>query len=324
MNRPRVAIIDDRFDAYREEEKLLTAAGSEYRIFSLAPGDPLPDWVEEADGIVVNLYPLDRQRIYSLKRCRGIARYGVGYDTVDASAAAERGITTAIVPDYLDDEVATHAAALLLSCARDITYRDRQVREGRWNVDVGKPLHRLAGSTLGIIGYGVIGAKLWERLRPFRFRELLIYDPTLREEEERESGGRKVPLKTLLARSDYVSLHCPLNEATYQMIDASALSLMKPTAALVNTARGGIVDESALLAALEAGKLRVAALDVYEREPLPEESGLKRCERVILSDHAAYYSEESLSTLKRRATENILDILGGRKPNVAVAGPLAD
>lgn len=319
----RVAILDTRFDTYLEEERVLGEAGAEFEVFKLKGGEELPEGVRDADGIIVNLYPLGREGIETLTRCRGIARYGVGYDTVDAVAAAERGITTAIVPDYLDDEVATHAAALLLDCARDMSYRDRAVRRGRWNVDAGKPLHRLSGSTLGIIGYGTIGSKLWERMRGFNFRELLIYDPTLTAEEERSSGGRKVALEELLAEADYVSINCPLKEETYHLIGKEALSVMKPTAALINTARGGIVDEGALYDALEAGSLRRAALDVYETEPLPEESPLRRCEAVVLSDHAAYYSEEALSTLKRRAAENIVAILRGERPRVAVAGPLA-
>lgn len=323
MMKPRIGVIDRRYDAYEEELRLFQGIEAEVRFFRLSPEDPLPSWLEEAEGILVNLYPLPAERLRRLRRCRAISRYGIGYDTVDVAAAAELGISTAVVPDYIDDEVASHTAALLLAAARNIVGKDRAVRQGRWDTNGDAPLYRIAGSVLGIIGYGTNGRRIHQVLAGFGFRETVVYDPYVATSAVEAAGGRRVSFEELLALSDYVTINTPRTDETNRMINAEALSLMKPTAVLVNTARGGIVDENALADALRNGRLRAAGLDVYEEEPPKAESPLRNLDNLVLSDHSAFYSVESLSTLKRRAAENLLALLDGELPERVVAGPLS-
>jgi len=270
----------------------------------------------DADGIITQYGAFTRRVLQALRRCRVIARYGVGVDTIDLAAATERGIIVAFVPDYGTDEVSNHAAALILALHRRVLPLDREVRTGHWDFRVGAPIQRLTKHTLGIIGLGRIGTALATKLRPFGLT-ILATDPY---RADWPAWVRRVPLEDLLQASDIVSLHCPLTAETRHLIDASALRKMKPTAILVNTARGGVVDTEAVLQALRERWIAGAALDVQEAEPMPATHPLAGLDNVILTPHAAWYSEDSVVECKRKTALAVRRVLEGQIP-AAVANP---
>ncbi len=302
-----------------EEEAVFAAAGLSWSKIVARTEDDFLTLCREADGLLVQYGQVSRRVIEGLPRLRLLVRYGVGVDGVDVEAATERGIPVVNVPDYGTDEVANHAVALLLALARKIAQLDRQTRAGRWSVFESQPIHRLAGRTVGIVGCGRIGSRVARKLAGFDAR-LVGCDPYI---TEFPPGVSPVRLDRLLAESDYVTLHCPLTAETRHLIDAAALARMKPTAVLVNTARGGIVDTAALTEALQARRLGGAGLDVTEPEPLDPASPLLRMDHVIVTPHAAWYSEEGRSDLKRRVAEEAVRVLLRGEPPLHCVNPEA-
>lgn len=244
---------------------------------------------------------------------RHIARYGVGVDNIDIQAATERGVLVTNVPDYCVDEVSDQALALLLDLARRTTQLDRSMRAGQWAPQAAGPIHRLRGRVLGIIGLGRIGAAAAAKGAAFGFN-VIAYDPYLTHQEALSRGARLVELPALLAESDFISIHAPLTPETHHLMNATTLARMKPTAYLVNTARGPLVDNDTLVAALKAGHLAGAGLDVQEGEPLPIDHPLFNLDNVILAPHAAFYSEESLVDLQTRVAEEVVRVVAGNPP----------
>ena len=293
-----------------EEEAVFGEAGVRFGQVVARTEDDLLRRGGGADALLIQYGQVSRRVIQGLPRLRFLVRYGVGVDGIDVAAATERGIPVANVPDYGTDEVANHAVALLLALARKISRLDRQTRAGRWNVFEVQPVHRLAGRTVGIVGCGRIGSRVARKLGGFDVR-LLAHDPYI---SGFPPGVTPARLEHLLAESDYVTLHCPLTAETRHLIDAAALARMKPGAVLINTARGGIVDTEALIAALEGGRLAGVGLDVTEQEPLDPGSPLLRLEQVIVTPHAAWYSEEGRSDLKRRVAEEVVRVLVRGEP----------
>jgi D-3-phosphoglycerate dehydrogenase len=268
----------------------------------------------EADGLLIQYGDLSRRVFEGLPRVRVVVRYGVGVDGIDVAAATDHGVPVVNVPDYGTDEVANHAVALLLALARKITRLDRQTRSGGWDVFRIGPVTRLAGQTVGIVGCGRIGSAVARKLGGFDVR-LLGCDPYV---DAFPPGVQPVAFERLLAESDFVTIHCPLTDETRHVFDAESLAGMRPSAVLINTARGGIVDTAALLEALQQGLLAGAGLDVLEQEPLDPASPLLRMEQVIVTPHAAWYSEEGRSDLKRRAAEEAVRVLRGERPRHCV------
>jgi len=293
-----------------EEEAVFRSAGVRFAQVVARSEDDFLRLCGEAEALLLQYGAVTRRVIAGLPRLRLLVRYGVGVDGVDLDAATDHGIPVANVPDYGTDEVANHAVALLLALARRLPELDRQTRAGGWDVFAVQPIHRLAGQTVGIIGCGRIGSRVARKLAGFDVR-LLGHDPYV---AEVPPGVTPVGLDRLLAESDYVTVHCPLNAETRHLIDAAALARMKPSAVLVNTARGGIVDTAALAAALERGRLGGAGLDVTEQEPLDPRSPLLRMDRVVVTPHAAWYSEEGRSDLKRRVAEEAVRVLVRGEP----------
>ena len=310
----RVIVTDDRYGVYREEEEVLRPLGAELVVMNLENEEEARAALKEADGILVNLFTLSAPVIMSLKKCRVISRYGVGYDNVDVRAATRAGIWVARVPDYAFEDVSDHAAALLLACERKLTHRDRRLRGGGWNLGEEQPSHRVRGKTLGFVGFGGIARVLHRKLSGFGLAGVLVYDPFLDPEQIRQAGADPVELGRLLAESDYISIHAPLSEETRGLIGKEELALMKSSAILINTARGPLVDEAALTEALREGRLHYAGLDVFQNEPLPADSPLLQLDNVILSDHAGWYSVESMAELKTKAARNIAAVLEGGEP----------
>jgi D-3-phosphoglycerate dehydrogenase len=270
----------------------------------------------DADGIITQYGRFSRRVLKALRRCKVICRYGVGVDSVDLAAATECGIIVAFVPDYCTDEVSNHAAALILALHRHLFALDRGAKDGNWNFRLAVPTARLTEQIVGLVGLGRIGGMLAAKLRGFGVT-LQATDPYLRDWPD---WVRRVSLDELLATSDIVSLHCPLTNETRHLIDAAALRKMKPSAYLVNTARGGVVDPEAILQALREKWIAGAALDVQEVEPMPGGHPLAGLDNVILTPHAGWYSEGSITELKRKVAISVRRALEGQIP-AAVANP---
>lgn len=273
---------------------------------------------------LLNTYagPITAEAMAKMPRCKIIARYGIGVDTIDLKAATEAGIIVTNNPTYCIEEVAEHTMALLLSAARKIAFYDRQVRAGQWAVPPGKPMFRLSGSTLGLVGFGNIARQVAVRAAAFGMN-VLFADPFIKQGQFKEPGTQ-VELDELLQRADYVSLHPPLTPDTRRMMNDAAFGKMKPTAVLVNCARGPVVDTDALVRALDAKKIAGAALDTTDPEPLPNPHPLRDRENVIINPHAAWYSEQAMVGLQAGAPNEVKRVLSGQWPinvvNPAVKG----
>lgn len=246
---------------------------------------------------------------------RLVVRYGVGVDNIDVEAARAARIAVANVPDYgTEHEVADHAVALYLAVARRIVQRDSAVRAGAWELGQAAlvPGHR--GATLGLVGFGRIGRATWRRFRALGFGRALVHDPALDAATALQAGVTVTDLDRLCAEADAISLHVPLTPETRHMIDARRIALMRRTAVVVNVARGGIVDEAALAAALNDGRLFGAGIDVFETEPPPPGHPLRHTPNTVLTDHAGWYSEQSVRALQDGAAAEVVRVLGGGMP----------
>lgn len=320
MNRPRIVITDNLFPRCDEEREVFPESDWELIVLESPSRETLEEACRTARAILVNMTQIDRNFIDGLENCAIISRYGVGYDNVDVPAATEKGIWVGTVPDYCYQEVAEHTTALLMALSRDILGRDRAVRNGQWRLKPMPKLYPLRGSTLGILGYGRTGHAFHHQIRGFGFGRILLHSRNLKE-GDLIGGAEAVSFDRIIAESDYLSLHIPLDENTYHLINVSVLSKMKKGARLINTARGGIVDESALYDALVSGRLGGAAVDVLEREPPCRNNRLFELENMIFTDHDAYYSENSIAALKRKTAQNALACLIDGKPHHAVNAP---
>jgi D-3-phosphoglycerate dehydrogenase len=268
------------------------------------------------------LAPINAEVMARMPKCKIIARYGIGVDTIDLEAATKAGIIVTNNPTYCIEEVAEHTMALLLACARKVAFYDRLVRDGRWEVPPGKPMHRMVGRTLGLVGFGNIARQVAVRAAAFGLR-VLFTDPNVKQEQF-DVPGTKVELAQLLRESDFVSLHPPLMPQTRKMINDETLAQMKPSAFLINCARGPIVDTDALVRALDAKKIAGCALDTIDPEPLPNPHPLRGRDNVVIAPHAAWYSEEALVGLQAGAPSEVRRVLSGQWPvnvvNPAVRG----
>ncbi|MDR7426193.1 MAG: C-terminal binding protein [Armatimonadota bacterium] len=317
MGRWMVLVTDYVFPSLEVERAVLRAAGAELVAMQAGSEAELAEAVGNADGLLVCYAPVTRRVIERAQRCRVIARYGIGVDNVDVDAATERGIVVTNVPDYCIEEVSDHALALLLACARKVAFLDRGVRAGRWEARDAVPIRRLRGQVLGLVGFGKIPRLLAAKARALGLT-VLAYDPYLDAATCEAYGARQVELGELLARADFVSVHAPLTPQTRGLIGEAELRRMKPTAYLINTARGPIVHEAALLQALQEGWIAGAALDVLESEPPPAGHPLLQAPQVVLTPHVAFYSEESLQELQRKAAEEVARVLTGQPPRYPV------
>jgi D-3-phosphoglycerate dehydrogenase len=294
------------------EEAPLVEVGAVLRPTQAQDEDGLIANLREADVVLVSAAPITRRVMESLPRCRGVVRYGVGVDNVDVAAATDLGIVVAHVLDFCTEEVANHALLFLLAWAKKLLPLDRRLRDGRWGGFPPAEFPTVYGQTLGIVGLGEIGRSLAGKARALGM-EVIAYDPYVK-----EGGGplpaRLVALEDLLCQSDYVSLNLPLTQETFHLIGARELALMKPTSVLINTARGPVVDEAALVSALRERRVAGAGLDVFEVEPLPASSPLLELDNVILTPHTAGISEKSARKVRTEVGKAAADLLAGRWP----------
>jgi D-3-phosphoglycerate dehydrogenase len=285
--------------------------------------DRVLEHAADADALVMSWVPMTREVIGQLQRCRVIARFGIGVDMIDLDAATERGILVCNTATYCLDEVSNHAMGLLLMLNRGLLQDVDALRSGGWFRSTSVPPRRLTGQRLGLVGLGNIGRLVAHKARAFGL-EVVAYDPYLRGRETQMDGTQLVDLDELLACADFVSVHCPLNASTHHLLGERELALMKPTAFLINTARGPIVDEMALVAALGERRLAGAGLDVFETEPLPLDHPLRQLDNAILTPHSASWSVESSAECRRVAVEHVVTVLRGGVPSDVVNRAVLD
>ena len=315
----KVVLIEHGYASIACEREIIAGAGGE-----LIDADKLElsealALCDTADAILFRRIEINAEMIRRFRQCKIIVRYGVGTDNVDIRAATKARIIVGHVPLYCIDEVSTHAIALLLACVRKVVSTHDKMGSGGWDLHRADPIFRMAGRTLGIVGFGNIGRAVAQKLTGWGLR-IIVCDPYFEKSRTDALRAQFVDFDTLCREADYLTLHCPLLPETRHLIDERALSMMKPSAIVINTARGPVVDSQALLCALQQNQIAAAGLDVFEEEPLPKKSPLRNHPRIVVSDHTAWYSEESQLQLQKTAAEEIARVCTGGLPR-SLANP---
>lgn len=313
----KVVLTDQVFPTIDIERKILAHAGAELVVLD----DPSPGSIREhardADALLNTYAPIDRATIEALENCKVIARYGIGVDNVDLEAARERGIVVTNVPDYCVDEVADHTLTLLLAVARKVVIGHSHTIAGGWGIEPMRPMHRLRGQTLGLVGFGNIARGVATRAQAFGL-EVRTFDPYVKDDVLKAHDVISMgSLEALLGCSDIISIHVPLLPDTRGLIGAATIQQMKPGAIVLNTSRGPIVDVDAVIGALKEGRLGGAGLDVFPTEP-PDASLFAGVENLVVTPHAAYYSDEAITESQTKASGNIVAVLTGGEPSYRV------
>ncbi len=306
-----VVIINAYYPHYEVEKKILSPFDAE--ISHVTTGNDLLKTIEAArfaDAIMTRETELPLQFIDELQKCKVIVRYGVGVDNIDLQAAARKKIFVANVKDYGTETVAEHAVALMFAVARRIVTRDQEVRKGIWDVGAAQPLYSFMDKTVGIIGCGKIGKAFLRKVSALGFRKALVYDPFITELE----GAEMMDIDTVFRESDVISLHMPLTSESRHIINEEVISQMKPNAILINTSRGGLVDEVSLANALRENRIYGAGIDVFETEPPSLTHPCFALKNVVVSDHTGWYSVESLEILQRKAAEEVARVFSNQQP----------
>jgi len=315
---PLVVHIDAKESPLELERNALAGIDCEIVSVAVASEGEIIEAVKNATVILNDHSPVNRAMVDQLENCKLIIRYGHGYDTVDVDACTEAGIIVTNIAGSTSEEVSNHALTLLLASARELKRLDLATTSGRWGEVYSRSiLNHIYGETVGIVGFGWIGRAMARKCKALGMT-VLVNDPYVGDHLAVEYQVDFVPKDELLERSDYVSLHVPHLDSTHHFIDSAALDLMKHAAYLVNTSRGPVVDEQALIAALKAGKIAGAGIDVYEQEPLSVDNPLLSMENVICTPHVAGSSEIGWEIIRRRAGEEAARVLLGRRPDVVV------
>jgi D-3-phosphoglycerate dehydrogenase / 2-oxoglutarate reductase len=307
-----IVILDSGYKSYEFEKSLFEGSGFSLKIHPSFKGDKEEKkaFARESHGILVRHTAIDTEFLSGMKNLKAIVRYGVGYDNIDLEACTRFGVKVANVQGYASHSVSDHALALLLSCSRGMWDTKTQVRT-RFAAPPVEDVFELHDKTLGIIGLGRIGSVFSQKAAPF-FREIIASDPYKPDEYFNRLKVSKVSLETLLRQSDIISVHCNLTSETRHLMNAAAFEMMQKKPVVINTARGEVLDEKALLKALNAGKIHSAGLDVYENEPVTEaQEALINHPRTICTGHYAWYSDRAVSELQKRAAFNLLQLLKG-------------
>jgi D-3-phosphoglycerate dehydrogenase len=309
----KVMITDYQYEHVENERKLIEGAGFELIARRNSLKEEIIDIGKNVDALITQYCEIDAETIGFMNNCKLIVKYGVGVNNIDVQAASQKGIYVCNVPDYGIDEVSNHAIALLFALNRKLKTFSSSIKRGEWSYDSAVPLRRFAGSTLGLVGFGRIPQSIANKMKGFDL-QILGYDPYCSRERMEEFGVEKVDLNLLLRKSDNISIHCPYTTETHHMFSTDEFRAMRPTAFLINTARGSIVDEKALIEALRSGEISGAGLDVFEQEPLRPDSPLLRMENVIVTPHSAWYSEEAIRTLQKSVAEEVVRVLSENDP----------
>lgn len=314
---PTVLITDYAWPTLDGERAVLDKIGAALLLAQTGSPDEIVALAPQADAILTCWRDVPAQALEAAPGCRIVSRYGIGLDNIPVERATALGILVTNVPDFCLEEVSDHTLALLLASARQLFPLARSPQRTDWSRETPAPIPRLRGQTLGLIGFGNIARAVVPKALGFGLN-VLAYTPRLRPEDVPPGVTGTNDLPGLLAASDYVSIHCPLTAETAGLIDRDALAQMKPSAVLINTSRGGVVDEAALIQALAAGQIAGAALDVTDPEPPQPDNPLLAMENVIVTPHAAFYSQAATAELARKAAENVAAVLRGEVPRTLV------
>jgi D-3-phosphoglycerate dehydrogenase len=305
MNQFRVVITDHGFPNLKQEEAVFAQAGLNLTVAQCKTAEQVIVAAQGADALLVQWAPVTSAVIAGLDRCRVIVRYGIGVDNVDLAAARAKGIAVCNVPDYGVHEVAEHAVALALALARQVAPIDARLRSGTWKITPDRPMPALRTTTFATAGFGRI-ARTAHRMMAGFGGPRIAYDPYVSAETMAAEGVESVGIAELFSRAGILSLHLPLTPETRHFVNAARLNTMAATAIVVNTARGSLIDTMALAAALQAGMMAGAGLDVYEVEPLPADHPIRTAPRALLTSHVAWYSESSIPRLQQLAAEEVV------------------
>lgn len=320
MPRPIVAVADSPFPSLDPVRAALKRVDAELREAKSGSAEDILAVARDADAIIVCYAQITSAIIGALSRCRVIARTGLGVDNIDLPSAKSKNITVTYVPDYCLQEVSDHTMAMLLAMARKIPLSNKLVQAGRWEMPAVVPISRLEGQTLGLIGFGNIPRAVVPKAKAFGLT-VITSDPYVSADHLKALGVENVSMDELYARADFISVHAPLLPATRGLVNAEAFAKMKQGVMIVNTARGPLIDQKALVEALDAGKVAAAALDVLEQEPPPKDTPLAGRDNVILTPHTAFYSVEALRELQTKAASDVASVLSGEPPVYPVKMP---
>ena len=312
MAGPVIAVTDSVFPSLDPAKAALARLNPTYRMAKSVNADDIVAVARDADAVLVTYAKLTREVLTQFTRCKAIGRFGLGVDNIDLVAAKEKGMAVNYVPDYCIREVSDHAMALLLALIRKIPLSNKLVQSGRWEMPAVVPIRRIEGTVLGLVGFGHIPRLVAPKAQAFGIR-VIASDPYAKPEVFKTAGVESVDFDTLLQSSDYVSVHAPLLPATRGMMNAAAFAKMKKGAYIVNTARGPLIDEPALIAALDSGQIGGAGLDVVASEPLAKDLPLLGRDNVIISPHTAFYSIEALNELQIKCATDVARVLSGEK-----------
>ena len=318
MAKFRVAMVDYDYASLDPIEAEVAKLGGEFLHRQCKDIDEAIGWAGEADGWIVQyLSPIGKKVFCSCPRLKVVGRTGIGVDVIDVPAATRHNIVVTNVPSYCEEEVSDHAMALLLSCVRRTALYTPAVRSGVWDWKIGHPIARFRGRTLGLVGFGKIPRALVPKAKAFGLN-VITHDPYLDPELARKEGVEPVDFDTLLAQSDFVSIHCPLTDATRGLFGRESFERMKPGAFVINTARGGVVDLPALTDALRSKSIAGAGLDVMPKEPPEASEPLLELDNVVLTPHVSWYSEESIVDLQASIGRNVALVCAGNRPGAVV------
>lgn len=311
----KIVVVEPGYASYSLERDILRDYTPEISVATETMSqDQKVAMLKDADAILVREAEINAQMIEQMELCQVIVRYGIGVDNIDLKAAKAKKICVANVPRYGADEVSAHAVALLLAAARWVVKRDSAVRNGAWGLGDADPIYSFRGKGLGIIGFGSIARSFLEKMRPFGFANIMIHDPALSAKDIKAFDAQKASVEDICINCDAISLHAPLTNVTRHIISQDEFSLMNPRTIVVNTGRGSLIDQEALVTALTTGLIKGAGIDVFEQEPPAKDNPLFKLDNVVVSDHAAWYSDRSIEELQTKAAQEVYRVLSGKKP----------
>ncbi|HHT23957.1 MAG TPA: C-terminal binding protein [Clostridiaceae bacterium] len=309
----KVVITDYEYEDVDQEKEIIEQAGFEFKTYQLKTPQELIPVLKDADAVITQYGDINHQVISQMEKCKVIVRYGIGYNNIDVNAATENNIYVCNVPDYCIDEVSNHVIMMIFSLSKKLPVFSKASTEEDFSYRKAKPIFRLAGQTLGLVGFGRIPRLVAEKMQNFSLN-IIAYDPFVDSSVFEKYGVSQVSLDELLKLSDYISLHTPLTEETYHLINHDAFLKMKSNAYIINTSRGEIISEKDLLEALNKNLIAGAGLDVFEKEPVEPNNPLLSLPNVIVTPHSAWYSEEAKRSLQKKAALEVINVLQGNKP----------
>lgn len=316
----KVTLVDHEWEDTQLEERMFEEAGLEFQILQSREKERIIEAAKTSDALLILYADIDEDILKAARqagRLQIVSRYGIGINMVDVAAAKACGIDVANVNDYCIDEVSDHSLAFILAAARRLIPYYNDTRAGHWDFKVADLPIRSSKATVGLLGFGKIPRRLAEKLNAIGYN-VMAYDPFVSEEDMRAVDVEKATVEEIIAESDFISVHVPLIEATHHLLNREAFQAMKSNAYIINTARGPIIDEEAMIEALQNGEIAGAYLDVTETEPLPANSPLRTLPNVVLSPHAAWYSEDAFFEIRYKAIQNIIEKSEGKTPTYLI------